>query len=199
MDVHYYDLNEGLYVSGHGSQEDITELFRIVNPKYFIPIGGSVRFMHAYKKLVGKFGRDERLVFTLKPGENVYFENGNARRGEKVASKEILVHGLGIGDIGKVVLGDRAILGNEGFVVVILKFSKNGRLVDLPEIISRGFVYEKIEKALLKKAVMGIKRQIDKKAGDKKQLQQISREYLERFFYQKTGRRPMVLPVAVEM
>jgi ribonuclease J len=71
VDVHYYDLNENLYVSGHGSQEDIIALFNLTRPKYFIPIGGAIRFMHAYKKLVVRNGSDGRNVFMLKPGENV--------------------------------------------------------------------------------------------------------------------------------
>ncbi len=206
VDVHYYDLKESLYVSGHGGQGDIGELFNIVKPKYFIPIGGAIRFMAAYKKLAMKFGANPGNIFTLKPGENVIFEDlpaqagGKVRIGEKIPTKEILVHGLGIGDIGKVVLGDRAVLGNEGVVVVIYKLSREKRLVDNPAIVSRGFVFEKISKDLLFDAGKRLKRQLEKRQKlDKNVIHEETVNYLSNFFFQKTGRRPMILPVIVEV
>ncbi|KKQ42602.1 MAG: Beta-lactamase domain protein [Microgenomates group bacterium GW2011_GWC1_37_8] len=203
VDVHYYDLNEGLdegiYASGHGGQGDIVELFKIVNPKYFIPIGGTIRFMHSYKKLVVKNGNPPSSVLTLKPGENVIFENGQARLGDKIPVKAVLVHGLGVGDVGKVVLGDRAILGNEGVVVVVFKI-RQGKIIDLPEIISRGFIFEKISKDLLDEAAKRLKNQIEKKVNIKKSvIYGVTMDYLGKFFFQKTGRRPMILPVVVEV
>ncbi|OGM11632.1 hypothetical protein A2Z22_02435 [Candidatus Woesebacteria bacterium RBG_16_34_12] len=200
VDVHYYDLSEGLYVSGHGGQGDILELFKIVRPKYFIPIGGAIRFMHSYKKLAVGFGADGTSVFELKPGENVIFENGSAQRGQKVPAKEVLVHGLGIGDIGKVVLGDRAVLGEEGVAIVVIKLDRNNKLVSDPEIISRGFVFEKIEKGFLKKAGKRLKKQIEKNGKiDRQLVEKTAHLYLEKFFFQKTGRRPMILPVIVNI
>lgn len=200
VDVHYYDLNEGLYVSGHGSQEDIIELFKIVNPKYFIPLGGTVRFMKTYKDLVARFGRDRSQVLDLKPGENVIFDSGRAVRGERIPVKNVLVHGLGVGDVGKVVLGDRTILGNEGVVVVVFKLAKGNKLVGIPDIISRGFVYEKISRELLAEAEKRLKRQIEKRPKiDKNLIHEATLDYLENYFFQKTGRRPMILPVIVEV
>jgi len=88
VDVHYYDLNEGLdegiYASGHGGQGDIVELFKIVNPKYFIPIGGEIRYMKSYMDLAVKFGAGPNNIFRLKPGDNMIFEKGNATKGEKI-------------------------------------------------------------------------------------------------------------------
>ncbi|KKQ53327.1 hypothetical protein A2865_01905 [Candidatus Woesebacteria bacterium RIFCSPHIGHO2_01_FULL_39_17] len=200
VDVHYYDMNEGLYVSGHGNQEDIRELFNIVKPNYFIPIGGAIRFMHSYKKLAVSVGANPDSVFTLKPGESVEFENGQARLGEKVPVKTVMVHGLGVGDVGKVVLGDRAILGNEGVVVVIFKLDAKRNIVGIPEIISRGFIFEKISKDLLLEASERLKRQVEKKVHIKKSvIYGVTQDYLGKFFFQKTGRRPMILPVVVEV
>ncbi len=203
VEVHYYDLHEGLdeglYVSGHGGQGDIVELFRIVNPKYFIPIGGEIRYMKSYLDLAVKFGTSPENVFRLKPGESVIFENGLARKGKKIDIKQVLVHGLGIGDVGKVVLGDRAILGNEGVVVVVFKLQK-GKVLGLPEIISRGFIFEKVSRDLLDNAARRLKKQIEKKGRVKKPLVQgITLDYLGKFFFQKTGRKPMILPVVVEI
>ena len=200
VDVHYYDLNEDLYVSGHGSQEDIVAMFNLVKPKYFIPIGGSIRFMHAYKKLVARTSGDDSKVFILKPGDNVNFQNGSARQGDRIGTKEVLVHGLGIGDIGKVVLGDRTILGSEGFAAVLIKIGSDHKLKGEPEIISRGFVFEKIEQPLLENAKRRLSRQIEKNGKvDKKVAQKVAKDYLEKFFFQKTGRRPMILPLIVEV
>ena len=199
VDVHYYDLKEGLYVSGHGSQSDIVDLFNLVKPKYYIPIGGAIRYMHAYKKLAVGNGADPNFVFTLKPGENVIFENGKAWKGERVPTKAVLVHGLGVGDVGKVVLGDRAILGNEGVVVVVFKLGK-GKIVGVPEIISRGFIFEKVNKELLNEAAKRLKRQVEKKQNVKKSvIYGVTLDYLGKFFFQKTGRRPMILPIIVEI
>jgi ribonuclease J len=200
LDVHYYDLKEGLYVSGHGGRGDITELFNIVKPKYYIPIGGAIRYMHGYKKLAVKNGADPSNIFTLKPGDNVVFGNGQVKLGEKVTVKSVLVHGLGVGDIGKVVLGDRAILGNEGVVVVVFKLNKNGNIISDPEIISRGFIFEKISKDLLMEASRRLKQQVEKKKQVKKSvIHGVTMDYLGKFFFQKTGRRPMILPVVVEV
>ena len=204
VDVHYYDLHEGLdegiYISGHGGQGDIVELFRMVNPKYFIPIGGEIRYMKSYLDLAVKFGADPKNVYRLKPGDSVIFENGNARLGEKISTKKVLVHGLGIGDVGKVVLGDRAVLGNEGVAVVVFKLGKNGKLSGNPEIVSRGFVFEKINKKLIEEAERRLAIQINKRGKfDRGSLNEVSMNYLSNFFFQKTGRRPMILPVVVEV
>jgi len=200
VDVHYYDLNEELYVSGHGGQEDILELFKIVNPRYFIPIGGAIRYMHAYKKLVSKFGANANRVFELKPGESVIFENGSARKGEKVSAREILVHGLGIGDVGKIVLGDRDILGKEGFVIAVLKVNRKGNLSGEPKIVSRGFVFEKVSKKLLHGAEKRLKSHITGlKKADEAKMKRVASDMLEKFFFEETGRRPMILPIIVEI
>ena len=204
VDVHYYDLHEGLddgiYISGHGGQGDIVELFNIVNPKYFIPIGGEIRYMKSYLDLAVKFGADPKNVFRLKPGESIVFEDGKARLGEKISTKKILVHGLGIGDVGKVVLGDRAVLGNEGVAVVVFKLGQDKKLISSPEIISRGFVFEKMNKKLLDEAERRLGSQIKKKGKyDKVSLNEVTMNYLSNFFFQKTGRRPMILPVIVDV
>jgi len=105
---------------------------------------------------------------------------------------------LGIGDIGKVVLGDRAVLGNEGVVVVVYKLSKDNRLIGDPEIISRGFVFEKISKQLLLEAVVRLKRQLAKKGKiNRSVINSVTSDYLGNYFFQKTGRRPMIIPLVV--
>jgi len=199
LDVHYYDLKEGLYVSGHGGQEDIKKLFDIVKPKYFIPIGGTIRFMHAYEKLVESTGVSTSRVFKLKAGESVVLDKGNIVRGETVPTKEVLVHGLGIGDIGKVVLEDRATLGNEGIVVVVLKVNKGRNIEDI-EITSRGFVYERLDRSILEGAKDLLAKTLrSKRSLDFKGIKDESINFLEKHFFKVTGRSPMILPVIVEI
>lgn len=200
VDVHYYDLHEGLYVSGHGGQEDIKKLFEMVKPKYFIPIGGTIRFMDSYGKLVNSIGVDLSKVFKLKAGESVVFSNGNVSRGETVPTKDVLVHGLGIGDIGKVVLNDRAILGKEGIVVITIKIGKNGKNIGNPEITSRGFVFEGTDRRVLENAVYDLTKVLNSKGNlNAKSLKEESIKFLEKHFFKVTGRSPMILPVVVEI
>lgn len=200
VDVHYYDLNEGLYISGHGGQEDIKKLFEIVKPKYFIPIGGNIRFMHSYGKLVEDVGIDLSKVFKLKAGESVIFNKGNVVRGGTVPTKNVLVHGLGIGDIGKVVLGDRTLLGNEGIVVVVIKIGKNGKCIGNPEIISRGFVFEGTDRSILESAKSDLLKILDSKRNlNAKSLKEESIKFLEKHFFKVTGRSPMILPIILEI
>ncbi|MEK7550623.1 MAG: ribonuclease J [Patescibacteria group bacterium] len=200
VDVHYYDLNEGLHVSGHGSQEDIIELFKIVKPKYFIPTGGTIRYMSSYQKLVVGMGKPKENVFRLKPGESVIFENGNARRGETIKTREVMVHGLGIGDIGKVVLEDRTALGKEGIVAVTLLVGRNGMVSKKPEMTSRGFVFEQKYRGILDDAANNLLDNLkSKKAKNIAELKSVTEHFLEKYFFDKTGRRPMVLPVVIEV
>jgi ribonuclease J len=200
VDVHYYDLNEGLHVSGHGYKEDIKMLFDIAKPSCFIPTGGTIKHMHSYEKLVIETGRKKDQVFKLKPGESVEFTNGKARRGQKVRVKEVMVHGLGIGDIGKTVLEHRTLLGKEGMVVVAIKASKKGRVLSKPQIVTRGFVFEGISSGLLNDAVQRLSKYLNTlRNTDSKKLKQETIKYLEAHFYQTTGRSPMIIPIVVEV
>jgi len=199
-DVHYYDLHEGLHVSGHGGQEDIKELFRIVNPKYFIPTGGTIRYMKSYQDLAVSIGAPKENVFRLKPGESVTFENDAAHRGETIPVREVLVHGLGIGDIGKVVLEDRTALGKEGTVAVTIAINKNGVIIQKPVMTSRGFVFEQKYGGILDDAATNLFRYLGGvKAKSVKELKDSAERFLEKYFFDKTRRSPMILPMVVEV
>jgi ribonuclease J len=201
VDVHYYDMQEDLHVSGHGSIGDIETLFALVKPKYYIPIGGTIRHMRAYGLIAQRMGAEEGEVLELLPGEIVEFSNQNARRVGRVPVKEILVDGLGIGDVGNTVLRDRHILSKEGIVIVIIHFDRNqGALSQEPELISRGFVFEQKYGRILEEAARDlIKATQKKKSITPNVARNIAIDFLERCFYQKTGRRPMILPVVVEV
>ena len=199
--VSYYDTQVDMHVSGHGSREDILKMFNLVKPKYYIPVGGTVRFMRAYRDLVVSGGGSSSSVFELTPGEVVEFNKGNGQRSGKIKSKEILVDGLGIGDVGNVVLRDRQILANEGVAIAMIQIDgEKAKLASDPEIFSRGFVFEKAKKGLLVSAG----RQLGKKISEKERVDTrttrfIAIDFLEKFFYKEMGRRPMILPVIVKV
>jgi len=201
VDVHYYDMQEDLHVSGHGSIGDIETLFALTKPKYYIPIGGTIRHMRAYGLIAERMGAPEENVLELLPGEIVEFGNQTARRVGKVPVKEVLVDGLGIGDVGNVVLRDRHILSKEGIVIAIIHFDRNESvLIDSPEIMSRGFVFEQKYGRILEDASKELARAMQKKKSiNANVVKNIAIDFLERYFYQKTGRRPMILPVVVEV
>ena len=199
--VHYYDLQENLHVSGHGSQEDIRMLFGLVKPKYFMPIGGTIRHMRAYSHIAQAMGAKRDHIFELTAGQVVEFSGGNAKISGKVPSKQVLVDGIGVGDVGSVVLRDRHTLSKDGVVIVLSQIDKSSaRMAAEPEIISRGFVFEKKHKDLLGEAARELRAFLDKKVkADEKTVKNASIEFLEGFFFEKTGRRPMILPVVVEV
>lgn len=201
-EVHYYDTQEDLHVSGHGSQKEIEMLFALTHPKYLIPIGGTVRHMRAYTTLAQKMGWQESEVFELEPGQVLEFSEGAAKRGEKIPVREVMVDGLGVGDVGNVVLRDRKTLAKEGMVVAVLQVDKNsGTLVAKPDIISRGFVFAKEQKGFLERAGRELSSRIQKKGkkGNGRAVRETAVDFLEHFFFEETGRRPMVLPVIVEV
>lgn len=201
VEVHYYDMQEDLHVSGHGSQEDIKTIFGLISPKYFIPIGGTVRHMRAYRDIAVSMGAQADNVFELLPGEMVEFTGGQARRAGKLDTKDVLVDGLGIGDVGNVVLRDRQRLAQDGIAIVLLKLDKKaGKLITLPDVISRGFVFQAKQKEFLVKAANRLAYEIGKRRKvDKRVVSNIAIDFLEKYFYKETGRRPMVLPVIVEV
>jgi ribonuclease J len=200
-EVYYYDNSEGLYVSGHGGQEEIVRMFEIVNPKYFIPIGGTVRFMHAYEKLVEEFGSSKSNVFKLKPGESLIFEDGKVRMGGKIPVKEVYVDGLGIGDVGRIMLEDRKTLSENGVAIAIIKLDRaKNKLTENPDIISRGFVFQKEEKEFLNKSAKALRNKLERTGRlDRKRTKYLAVEFLADLFFKETGRRPLIVPVVVEV
>lgn len=200
-DVHYYDTQEDLHVSGHGSQEDILFLLGLIKPKYFIPIGGTLRHMKAYKDMAVKMGADPKEVFMLSGGETVHFQDNRAVKGAKVPSKEVLVDGLGVGDVGSMVLRDRHILAQEGVAIVLLTLdTSKEQLVAEPEIISRGFIFDKTNGSVLLDGAHALSLTLSKKriinSGIAKRE---TIDFLEQWFFEAIGRRPMILPVVVEV
>lgn len=200
-DVHYYDMQEDLHVSGHGSQKDIEMLFAVLKPKYFIPIGGTIRHMHAYSLIAQSMGANETDVFELPEGGVLEFNKGVGKVSGRIHVKDVLVDGLGIGDVGNIVLRDRKILSKDGIAIVLIQFDRGeAKLISDPEIISRGFVFSGKAKGLLEETSRALRRELEKvERLDEKMARDKSVDFLEKYFFEKTGRRPMILPVVVEV
>lgn len=201
VEVHYYDIQEDLHVSGHGSQHDITMLFALIQPKYLIPIGGTIRHMRGYSKLAQSMGWSAGDVLELREGDVAEFTNKTARIGQHIHVKSVLVDGLGIGDVGNTVLRDRHTLSKDGIAIVLVQIDKDAKkLLGDPEIISRGFVFEGKSAGFLDEAGRELRKKLEGRGVvDEHTAKESAVDFLERYFFSKIGRRPMVLPVVVEV
>jgi len=200
IDVHYYDMQEDLHVSGHGTMEDIKLLMSLIKPKHYIPLGGTVRHMKAYSRIAQSLGTPAERVFDLKEGDSIIFRGETATRGKTEEVKSVLVDGLGIGDVGNIVLRDRQVLAKEGVAIVILQLDKKaGKLVEAPDIISRGFVFSKVNQKFLTEAADRLAGELSHGRIDRSIARNKTIDFLERYFYNSLKRRPMVMPVVVEV
>ncbi len=203
-EVIYEELGEQLHVSGHGSQRELSLLANLVNPRYYIPIGGEWRHAHKYRELIGKMGGDEDKVII--PRESVvptFLADGRIDLSYRHQNRRVLIDGLGIGDVGKTVLRDRRMLAEDGILVIIMPVDgQSHQLVDKPTVASRGFVYLKESKKLLgeiEKKAGKIYNQARKPTFDYHTVRHEVQGQLEEFIKSKTGREPIILPVILEV
>lgn len=202
--VLYHELGN-VHVSGHGGQEDYLRMFALTRPRYFIPVHGEYRHLVLHARLAQQWGLPADRVFILEDGDTVEFGDFSgkgeieARRGEKIEAGHVYVDGLGVGDIGNVVLRDRRQLSQEGFIVCIVAVDEyDGEIIYGPEIISRGFVYMREQEDLIRRAQEAVSKVIKKKAPTTV-LENKIKDALGNFAAREIGRRPMVLPLVIEM
>ncbi len=199
-----YERLADVHVSGHACQEELKLIHRLTNPKYFIPVHGEYRHLMQHAKLAKNLGMNKENIFVLQNGNVVEITKKSAKLAGNVASGPILVDGLGVGDVGNIVLRDRKHLAEDGLMVVVVTISReNGKVIAGPDIISRGFVYVRESEDLIDEA-----RQMVKSALDRCEEQNIRewailkstiRDALKDFLYRKTKRRPMILPIIMEV
>jgi len=196
-EVIYSKIQENLHVSGHGTRGDLITVAAVAKPKYFIPIGGTVTKMRAYRNLVESLGVQKNQVFELLEGESVVFEDGKAQKGVKLELKQVFVDGSSVGGIGPVVMKDREQLSSDGVFVVVIPVSKDGqKIVGNVEVITRGFIYVKESKALMgksrdvvNKVLDRYKDGIDDWGSAKKKIE----KEISRFLYKETRRNPLII------
>ncbi|MDT8858970.1 ribonuclease J [Alkalihalobacillus sp. MEB130] len=193
-----------VHASGHGSQEELKLMLNLMKPKYFVPVHGEFRMQYAHRELAMQTGMAQENIFLVDKGEVVEFTNGQARKTGKVPSGNVLIDGLGVGDVGNIVLRDRRLLSKDGILVVVVTLNKKtGEFVSGPNIISRGFVYVRESEKLLDDAneLVGVilKKCVNENVNEWSSLKSNVREGLSRFLFEKTKRRPMILPIIMEV
>lgn len=199
-----YGAKNELHVSGHGSQEELKLMLTLMKPEYFIPIHGEYRMLYHHRQLADAVGVKEDNIFILKNGELVESAGGVVRQSGKVPAGQIFVDGLGIGDIGNVVLRDRRQLSADGVLITVITLSQeDGRLLNEPDTISRGFIYVRNSDKLMHEINQVVSDTLQKmnKAdlGQWNILKQTLKDTLSKFLYEKTKRRPMILPIIIEV
>ncbi|WP_313639270.1 ribonuclease J [Paenibacillus sp. FSL K6-0276] len=202
--VIYSGSNSGVHVSGHGSQEELKLMLNLMKPKYFIPIHGEYRMQRKHALLAESVGVESQNIFITEIGEIVEIQGGAARKAGKVTAGNVLIDGLGVGDVGNIVLRDRKLLSQDGILVVVVTLSKqNGAIVSGPDIISRGFVYVRESEGLLDEAnrivSSTLQRLMSEKVNEWASLKTSVKDSLGRFLYEQTRRRPMILPIIMEV
>jgi ribonuclease J len=194
----------GVHVSGHGSQEELKLMLNLIKPKYFIPIHGEYRMQRQHAKLAESIGIERENIFIIDNGDTVEVQGGVGRKGSKVQAGNVLIDGLGVGDVGNIVLRDRKLLSQDGILVVVVTLSKqDGAILSGPDIISRGFVYVRESEGLLDEANRIVTSTLTKLMNDKvnewASLKTNVKDALGRFLYEQTRRRPMILPIIMEV
>lgn len=198
----FYDRVAQVHVHGHGSQEELKLLLNLVRPKFFMPIHGEYRHLSFHAKLAEAVGVPRENIFLLQDGDILELNQDSARVNGKVSAGDIYVDGLSVGDIGSLELHNRRMMSRDGIVVAIVAVNKNtGQLEGLPDIVSRGFVDSEDAKELLEES----KRAVVKAFGLGEHPSEWSfintkvREALSQFFYERTHRHPMIIPVMVKI
>ena len=195
---------QDVHVSGHPCQEDIKLIYTLVQPKYAIPVHGEYRHLKAQAKLVAELGIPRENIFILQSGNVLEMTPEKAEITGDVPVGNILVDGLGVGDVGNIVLRDRQHLAEDGIVIVAFAMAAGSDLVlSSPEITSRGFVYLKEADEMMKNAVGVVEDVLDscreRGTTDRNRIKSVVRDNLSDFFWKKTQRRPMILPMIIEI
>ncbi len=186
-----YEAVAPVHVSGHASQEEMKLMLNLVKPKYFIPIHGELRHLKQHATLAKQVGLPEERIAIVENGQIVEFQNGEMNKGERVPGGYVFVDGAGVGEIGPDIMREREILARDGFVLVNLVLDRNNyRLLEEPEIITRGFVYAPEAEELLEAARQVVVKTVNIASNGRMQSDLV--QTLKSFFYSKTKRRPMV-------
>ena len=199
-----YGSQENIHVSGHACQEELKLMQTLVKPKNFIPVHGEYRHLKQHGELAIKLGLDSKNVVIPEVGDIIEVTRSGIKKNGSVVSGQIFVDGLGVGDVGNIVLRDRKHLSQDGILTVVVTLSKeNKTIVAGPDIISRGFVYVRESEGLMDEA-RDIVRNIlldceEKKITDWATLKSNVRDELRAYLYEKTKRKPMILPIIMEI
>ena len=199
-----YDRSFGVHVSGHASQEELKMMHNLVRPKFFIPVHGEYRHLIKHKKLAMEMGMPKENIFIAENGSVIEISPESGAITGKVTAGKVLVDGLGVGDVGNIVLRDRRQLSQDGILIVVVTIDKqDATVVAGPDIVSRGFVYIREAEQLMDEARDKVQIALDKctenQVTEWSSIKSAVRDSLGRFLYEKTRRRPMILPIIMEI
>ncbi len=199
-----YEGISGVHVSGHGSQEELKLMLNLLRPKYLIPVHGEYRHLIHHAALAEKIGIPKENIFIVENGTVLEFSSAEGKITSNVQAGAVFIDGLGVGDVGNIVLRDRKVLSRDGiFIVVMAIDSKEKELLSGPDIVSRGFVYMKESEELLDEAREIVSEVIAalllKKVSNWQIIKNSIKDSMGKFLWEKTGRKPMILPIIMEI
>ncbi|MEJ8553449.1 ribonuclease J [Tepidibacter sp. Z1-5] len=203
VEVIYKDL-EDVHVSGHAFQEELKLMHSLTTPKYFMPVHGEYRHLKHHANLANKLGMNRENIFTLETGDVLKLSKDKAEKGAKVRTGSVFVDGLGVGDVGNIVLRDRRNLAQDGMMNIVVTIEKETHSVIAgPDIISRGFIYVKESEELINSVKEIAKKELDRclenNITEWYTLKRNMKKSIERYLYEKTKRRPYVIPIIMEI
>jgi ribonuclease J len=193
-----------MHVSGHASQEELKLMISMVRPKYFIPVNGEYRMLIKHAELAEKLGIPRQNIFVAENGSVIEFTRHGAALTGKVTNGKVLIDGLGVGDVGNIVLRDRKQLSQDGILIVVMTIKRGtSEIVAGPDIVTRGFVYVRESEIMLdiakEKVCQTMARCRENRITEWAALKSQIRDALSKHFYEKTRRRPMILPIIQEV
>jgi ribonuclease J len=193
-----------MHVSGHGYQEDLKLMLTLMKPTYFIPIHGEYRMLHHHRLLAESVGVEKGNTFIIKNGDVVDIENSVARQTRNIPSGDTYVDGVSVGDVGEVVLRDRKLLSEDGMLVIVLTINKSDRkIIQGPDTITRGFVYVKNSEDLLREINSLVKKTIHELEEENIRQWNVMKQNIKKsvgkYIFTHTKRKPMILPIIIEI
>ena len=199
-----YEKSNGVHVSGHASQEEIKLMHNLVRPKFFVPVHGEFRHLIKHANLAQSLGMPKENIVIAENGSVIELTKNSIGINGKVPAGKVLVDGLGVGDVGNIVLRDRRQLSQDGIMIVVVTIDKeNCHVVSGPDIVSRGFVYVREAEGLMDEAKdkvqLGLEKCEENGVSEWSAIKSTVRDSLGRFLYERTRRRPMILPIIMEI
>ena len=199
-----YESLADIHVSGHACKEELKIILGLVKPKFFIPSHGEYRHLMRHAAIGERMGVNKKNIFIMNIGQVLELSSDSAKINGSVPAGKVLVDGLGVGDVGNIVLRDRKHLAEDGLIVVVVTISSDSKeIASGPDVISRGFVYMRESEGLIEEIKLCARKSLDKcrgkKTNDWNTLKSHVKNDLSDFLYEKTKRKPMILPVIMEI
>lgn len=200
----YHSGTSPVHVSGHGAADELAEMSRTVRPRHFVPVHGEYRHLALHARIAEREGIPREAITIVEDGDTLLLEDGRVRRGDGVRHGMVLVDGLGVGDVGPVVLRDRRLLAADGILICVVTIdSQSGEILAGPDLISRGFVYEDESRDFLDAAAERVLVALEELERDGvtewTAIKKTARSALGEFVWNQTRRRPMIMPIVMEV